>query len=381
VVWPLGSMDTVSPKPRTPCLVVDLATIRDRYQTLRQALPAAAVLYAVKANPAPEVLATLVAAGSGFDVASRAEIALVLEAGAHPETLCFGNPVKKAADVAAAAAAGIRLFVTDSYEDLGVLAAAAPGTTVLVRIMTDDSRSATPFGGKFGCSVGDAIQLIRRAVKLGLVVGGVSFHVGSQQLDPSAWAGGIATSAEVAAAVAPIPLPCLDLGGGFPVPYLEPVPPLCDCAASINAALKRHFPGRWPAIAIEPGRFLAAEAGVLCSEVIRVSHRAGGQRWVYLDIGRYGGLAETEGEAIRYRLRTPHDGGPIGPAVLAGPTCDGDDVLYRNIDLPLELRAGDPVDLLAAGAYTASYASVGFNGVPPLAVQCIDSTRRIKPLL
>ncbi|MGH3614119.1 MAG: type III PLP-dependent enzyme [Pseudonocardia sp.] len=362
----------MTPEPHTPCLVMDLATIRDRYRTLTQALPTAAVYYAVKANPAPEVLATLVAVGSGFDVAGRAEIALVLEAGARPETLCFGNPVKKAADVVAAAAAGVHLFVTDSHEDLGVLAAAAPGATVLVRIMADDSGSATPFGGKFGCSVNDAVQLIRRTVELGLVAGGVSFHVGSQQLDPHAWSAGISGAAKVAAAVAPIPLPYLDLGGGFPVPYLAPVPSMRDCAVSINAALTRHFPDHRPGIAVEPGRFLAAEAGVLCSEVIRVSHRSDRRRWVYLDIGRYGGLAETEGEAIRYRLRTPYDGGPTGPAVLAGPTCDGDDVLYRDIELPLELRAGDSVDLLAAGAYTASYASVGFNGLPPLAVRCSD---------
>lgn len=357
----------------TPRLVLDLAVVRDRYRTLTTALPAARVLYAVKANPAPEVLATLATLGSGFDVAGRAELELALAAGGEPDALCFGNPVRKPADVAAAVAVGVRTFVTDSREDLLMLAANAPGATVLVRLEVDDTGSATPFGGKFGCSAATAVQLLRCARRLGLVVGGLSFHVGSQQVDPQAWVRGIAAAADVAATT---PLPLLGLGGGFPVAYDAPVPPLSAYAEAIEAALGEHLPGCHPALAVEPGRFLVAEAGVLHSEVIRVSHRDDGRRWVYLDVGRYGGLAETENEAIRYRITTGRDGGPTAPAVLAGPTCDGDDVLYRHVELPLDLRAGDVVTLHAAGAYTASYASVGFNGLPPLPVTCLDSRAR-----
>ncbi|MGQ0575261.1 MAG: type III PLP-dependent enzyme [Pseudonocardia sp.] len=352
----------------TPCLLLDLAVVRDRHRALAAALPGARLLYAVKANPHPDVLATLAVLGCGFDVASIAEVRLALDAGAAPGGLSFGNPVRKAADVAAAAAVGVREFVTDSPEDLAVLAAAAPGAGVLARIAVDDAGSATPFAGKFGCSPATAAQLLRRAPDLGLVPGGVSFHAGSQQLDPTAWARGIAAAAQV---VCPRPA-VLNLGGGLPVAYDAPVPPVEAYAGAIEAALRVHFPGGRPALAVEPGRFLVAEAGVLRSEVVRVSHRDDGRRWVYLDVGRYGGLAETENEAIRYRISTPHDGGPAGPAVLAGPTCDGDDVLYRRIELPLALRAGDVVTLHATGAYTASYASVGFNGIAPLPVACVD---------
>jgi ornithine decarboxylase len=157
------------------------------------------------------------------------------------------------------------------------------------------------------------------------------------------------------------------------VRYRTPVPGIGELAAEIRAAVRRWFPGRAPELAVEPGRLLVAEAGVLHASVVRVSRRHDGRRWVYLDVGRYGGLAETEGEAIGYRPATGHDGGPLAPAVLAGPTCDGDDVLYREIQLPVALRSGDAVRLLAAGAYTASYASVGFNGLPPLAVRCTGS--------
>ena len=364
-----------SPWP-TPCLVIDLAVVRARYAELCAELPEARVYYAVKANPEPAVLAALAAAGSGFDVASPGEIELVLRNGGSPDSLCYANPVRKLSDAAAAAAAGVRLFVSDSSEDLTVLADAAPGASVLVRMAVDESGSATPFGGKFGCSEAEAAALLRRASALGLDAAGLSFHVGSQQTRPAAWADGVAAAARVATAFGAPPR-VLDVGGGFAVRYREGVPGLAGYAAVIRAAVRRHFPSRPPALAVEPGRLLVAEAGVLHAQVVRVSRRHDGRRWVYLDIGRYGGLAETEGEAIGYRLATRHDGGPAAAAVLAGPTCDGDDVLYREVPLPVALRAGDTVRLLTAGAYTASYSSVGFNGLPPLAVHCVDSAERI----
>ncbi|MBO0874080.1 MAG: type III PLP-dependent enzyme [Pseudonocardia sp.] len=356
----------------TPCLVLDIAAVRARYAELRAALPSARVYYAVKANPRREVLAALADAGSGFDVASPGEIDAALAGGARPESLCYANPVRSPSDARIAAAAGVRLFVTDSAEDLAVLAAAAPGSSVLVRLAVDDSGAATPFGGKFGCSQAEAAALLGRARAIGLDAAGLAFHVGSQQARPAAFVDAVEAAARVADA-AEVPVRLLDVGGGFPVRYRDPVPGIGEFAAAIGAAVRRRFPGRAPELAVEPGRLLVAEAGVLHASVVRVSRRHDGRRWVYLDVGRYGGLAETEGEAIGYRLATEHDGGPLAPAVLAGPTCDGDDVLYREVALPAALRAGDAVRLLAAGAYTASYASVGFNGLPPLAVRCTDS--------
>jgi ornithine decarboxylase len=120
---------------------------------------------------------------------------------------------------------------------------------------------------------------------------------------------------------------------------------------------------------LEPGRFLVGDAGLVEAEVVLVSQRSKTDpvRWVYLDIGRFGGLSETEGEGTRYRITTPHDGGPDGPVVIAGPTCDSADTLYErsNYRLPLALKSGDRVQLRATGAYVSTYASTGFNGFKP----------------
>ncbi|KEI43457.1 type III PLP-dependent enzyme [Saccharopolyspora rectivirgula] len=363
--------------PETPCLVMDLASVRHRYRQLRAALPDIRICYAVKANPTPEVVRELVALGSSFDVASPGEIDLCLAEGAAPESISYGNTIKKGRDIARAYRQGVRLFATDSPADLANIAENAPGSRVFCRILVDNKGSRTPFGRKFGCQPRTAVALLLRARELGLDAYGVSFHIGSQQLDPGAWEHGIRAAREVFDACAQhgLQLQMVNLGGGLPAHYTQPVPPLADYVRAIETSLDRHFGEQRPQLLIEPGRFIVGDAGVLRSEVVLVADACDGEnRWVYLDIGRYGGLAETEGEAITYRLRTSRDGDPCGPVVLAGPTCDGDDVLYQRTKyaLPLTLRSGDWVDLLSAGAYTASYSSVGFNGFPPMRTYCID---------
>jgi ornithine decarboxylase len=370
-------------RPETPCLVVDLDVVAQRFHEVRAALPWAEVFYAVKANPAPEVVRLLAELGANFDVASPAEIDLCLAQGARPESISYSNPIKKLAHIGYAYRRGVRLFAFDSEQDVEHLAAAAPGSSVFCRILVaspaTEGGAQTPFGTKFGCSPELAVDLLHRAAALGLDACGASFHVGSQQLDPSAWDAGIATVARIAAELDRhgVPLRVLNLGGGFPAGYLAAPPPLPAYGAAIEDSVRRHFGERPLRLLIEPGRAIVADAGLIRAEVVLVARKSADdeRRWVYLDIGRYGGLAETENEAIAYRLVTSRDGGPVGPVVLAGPTCDGDDVLYqrRVYRLPLDLRAGDHVDLLSAGAYTASYASVEFNGFPPLATYCVAS--------
>jgi ornithine decarboxylase len=163
----------------------------------------------------------------------------------------------------------------------------------------------------------------------------------------------------------------VNLGGGFPTRYRDEVPAIDEFGRAIMGAMTRCFGNALPEMIIEPGRFIVGDAGVVSAEVVLVSRRAKDDpvRWVYLDIGRFGGLAETEGEAIKYRIATPYDGTPTGPVAIAGPTCDGADILYErsNYRLPTALQSGDRVELLATGAYVTTYASQGFNGFAPLA--------------
>lgn len=356
--------------PPTPFLVVDASVVTDRVREFTGELPHSRLFYAVKANPEPAVLRAVLAAGGGFDVAGPAEIAACLAEGATPEALSYGNPIKKPADIAFAFARGVREFTTDAESDLAHLARHGPGASVTVRILVDGPTSATPFGRKFGCAPAEAARLLRRAAELGLEPAGVAFHVGSQQADVSAWETGIATAAKVFAESG-LPLRRLNIGGGFGITYRDPVPSLASYAAAVRTALASHFPAGVPEIALEPGRAIVAEAGLIRTEVVLVAQR-GQHRWVYLDIGRYNGLAETENEAIPYRFDAGE--GQRGPVVIAGPTCDGDDVLYQHTpyELPLALKAGDRLDILDAGAYTASYSSVSFNGIEPLRTYCLE---------
>jgi len=360
--------------PPTPCLVVDTDVVAARAREFRSAFPGALIRYAVKANPAPPVLDALVAAGIGFDVAGPAELALCLERGADPADLAYGNPIKKPRDVAAAFERGVREFTSDAADDVDHLGRYAPGSAVSIRVVLDAPDSVTPFGRKFGCELPEALDLVVRAAELGLRPG-IAFHVGSQQPDVGAWEIGIATAAKLFAEAAAqgVTMTRLNLGGGFATTHRTAVPPLTAYAATIASALDTYFPRDRPELLLEPGRVLVADAGLLRTEVVLATHR-GERRWVYLDIGRYNGLAEAENEAIAYRFEPVGGGdGAGGPVVLAGPTCDGDDVLYQRTpyELPLSLRTGDRLDLPGTGAYTASYASVGFNGIEPLRTYCL----------
>ncbi|WP_051367359.1 type III PLP-dependent enzyme [Hamadaea tsunoensis] len=366
---------------QTPYLLFDVGVAVAQYRRLTQAFGDATAFYAVKANPQPRLLSALVAHGSAFDIASPAEMDLCLDLGADPSALSYGNTIKKAADIAYAFDRGVRMFAFDSESELDKLAKYAPGAAVYCRIAASSAGAQWPLSNKFGCSPEMAVALLLAAADQGLAPVGVSFHVGSQQLDPTRWGPSVADAARVFKAVEAggVRLTLLNAGGGFPAAYRQPVRPIEDYAGAIRAAMDRHFDGDPPALAIEPGRYVAAAAGVLRAQVVLVARKSftDDKRWVYLDVGRFGGLAETEGEAIQYAIATPHDGdGEDGPVILAGPTCDSVDVLYQRAAyrLPMALGPGDVVEIHGTGAYTTTYSSVGFNGYDPLATVCIGDS-------
>jgi len=309
-------------RPATPCLVLDLDRVEANFRTIQRALPLAHVYYEVSA-------------------------------------------------IRRAHAAGVSLFAFDSAEELDKLAANAPGARVYCRILVGNEGADWPLSRKFGTSVEMAKALMLRAAEMGLDPYGLSFHVGSQQTTTRAYEVAIGKVAMLFTDLteAGVNLRMMNLGGGFPTRYRDEVPEIGSFADAIMGAMTGHFGNALPEILIEPGRAVVGDAGVVCAEVVLVSRRDSNDpvRWVYLDIGRFGGLAETEGEAIKYRITTPHDGTELGPVAIAGPTCDGADIMYEksNYRLPLALRSGDRVELLAAGAYVTTYASQGFNGFAP----------------
>jgi ornithine decarboxylase len=372
----------------TPFVVVDLDVVAERFDSLAQSLPVADVFYAVKANPAREIIDMLVARGSFFDVASPGEIELCLAAGADPSVISFGNTIKKRRHIADAYAKGVRLFAFDAEAELDKLMAEAAGATVFCRVLCDGSGADWPLSRKFGCEAEEALRLLRIAAANGMCTG-LSFHVGSQQRDLDAWDRALEVVADIAQTLADEGhlLSVVNLGGGFPGQYQDAMPPIEAYGAAIDRAIEERlrpiFGDNLPRFIAEPGRYLVADAGVLQCEVVLVSrkHELDFKRWVYLDCGKFGGLAETMDEAIRYRLRTRYDvltAGdghhvPSGPVTIAGPTCDSADVLYDKTDyeLPLALEAGDRVDFMSAGAYTTTYSAVAFNGFAPLQQICI----------
>lgn len=360
-----------------PTLVVDLDEVSRRYGEMAVTMPFARIFYAVKANPAPEVLIRLAEHGANFDVASRGEIDLCLSLGVEPERLSYGNTIKRKSDIADAWFKGVRQFAFDSDEELEKIAEVAPGASVHCRVLMECVGADWPLSKKFGCTPEMALRLMRRARDLGLDPAGISFHVGSQQTDLTQWdmALGLVAGLFRRLAGEGITLRVVNVGGGFPSRYRNDVPTIDVYGRVIDAAVSKHFGTDRPNIIVEPGRYIVGDAGVIQAEVVLVSKKddADDLRWVFLDIGKFSGLAETMDEAIKYRIETDRDGGPSGPVVLAGPTCDSADILYEKTiyDLPLDLRAGDKVRILATGAYTTTYSSVGFNGFAPLGCICI----------
>jgi len=300
----------------------------------------------------------------------------VLAAGGTADKISFGNTIKKKSDIAAAFERGVRLFAFDSAAELDKLATAAPGARVFCRILTSGVGADWPLSRKFGCEVEMARDLLIEAAKRGVVPHGVSFHVGSQMKDPEAWDAAVAQAAWIfkECESAGVTLNMLNIGGGFPTRYRRDIPSMASYGESIDASLKRHFGNRVPEIIVEPGRQMVGDAGVIQTEVVLIARKGRNdpRRWVYLDIGKFGGLAETLDEAIQYPISTPRRG-KVERVILAGPTCDSADVIYEKADyrLPLDLEVGDKLEIRSTGAYTTTYASVAFNGFSPLKTYCI----------
>ncbi|MDQ1681264.1 MAG: ornithine decarboxylase [Frankiaceae bacterium] len=374
-VLPLSWPESLSPAAlnetagATPFLAMDIPSVQMRYHQFVVAFGGrVAPHFAVKCNPSEAVLRALAGVGCGFEVASAQELRLVMEAGASAADVFYSNPVRPAAHIRFAAEQGLRTFVVDGSAELRKLALHAPGAGVVARIRVDDGSSRFPLSAKFGAEPEVALRLLLDAGPLGLVPEGLTFHVGSQCTDPTAWARAVDQCGELMAALAEhgVQLDLLDIGGGFPSYVGSEVPSLEDIAAATLPAISA-LPSPVRRVVAEPGRGLVADAGVMVATVIGRERRAG-RVWVYVDAGAYNGLMEAAQTAGRwpFPLRTSRPDDRTAPRLhctLTGPTCDSSDTILVDAELPETIAEGDRVYIGSAGAYSMSYVSA-FNGFP-----------------
>jgi ornithine decarboxylase len=354
----------------TPYLVTDLDALASRYARFTEALPGVATFYAMKCNSTPEILRTLHRQGASFEVASIGELNALQALGVSPAEALYSNPIKPPAHVAAAHAAGLWRFGFDSLGELRKIAQYAPGSAVYLRLRVDDSASVFPLSRKFGAELSGARDLLVQARRLGLRPYGITFHVGSQCANPSAWRQAIAAAGTLMRQLLDegIRLSMVNLGGGFPARYVNDVPSIDEIGAVIASALEDLLPYRPEVVAAEPGRHLVAETAVMAATVLGREVRAG-ENWLYVDVGAYNGLMETQQSVNGWRFPLwtslpDHADQPHAPFTVTGPSCDSSDTMFYGVSLPDALDVGDILYIGSAGAYTLSYASA-FNGFAP----------------
>jgi ornithine decarboxylase len=316
--------------------------------------------YAVKANPHPAVLKTLIEEGVGFEIASIAELDLLLSLGVQAADIYYSNPIKSRQYLEYAAANGVEWYVLDSVEELRKIVSIKPDAKLYLRIDTPNLGSDWPLSGKFGAQPKEAEEIVAVAADMKADLAGVTFHVGSQCRNADNWRLGIENAKRLFRKMRLKGLNprLLNIGGGYPVRHTKPIPSIEIIGDVVNQALA-GLPYSVRVMA-EPGRYLVSDAGWFVCRVAGTATRSG-KRWAYFDAGMFGGIIETT-EGLHYDVVTERNGNMI-PWTVAGPTCDSVDVIMREQLLPEGLAADDFAYIPNAGAYTTAYAS-NFNGFP-----------------
>ncbi len=352
-------------KHKTPFMLIKRCVLRKQYERFRKALPSVTPYYAIKANSHPAIVKTFVKLGTGFDVASAAEMKQVLRLGASPSKIIFANTIKSSEDIEIARRRRVRLMTFDNEPELYKIAKYFPGARVLVRIKVANEGSMVELSLKFGADSGQGFFLLRKAKSLGLRPAGVSFHVGSQSKNVENYLQALELSARIfeEAEKNDMPLKIMDIGGGFPIQHFDNEIGINfeRMATQIRRQMKELFDKNVKFIA-EPGRFLVGPAGMLVTQVIGRTFR-NNKNYYYINDGIYGDFSGMVFDHCKYEFKTLRRGQKFLSA-LAGPTCDSFDTLSTNEEMP-ELYVGDVVYVKNIGAYSCASATPGFNGFPP----------------
>jgi ornithine decarboxylase len=356
----------------SPLFVIDAERIRGQYRRLAAALGRVDIHYALKPLPHRSVIDTLHAEGACFDLATNGEVEMMRRLKVAPERCIHTHPIKRESDIRTALAYGVNRFVIDNPDELRKFVKFRNRSSLLIRISFSSPEARCDLSRKFGCEPQAAAGLLRLAAELRIKIDGFSFHVGSQAAGPSMFVEAIACCrglmplAEQMGHASRI----LDIGGGFPVEYLQPCLPIEEFCAPIRAALQA-LPPTIRVIA-EPGRYIAAPAAISVSSVMGRALR-GDRWWYYLDDGLYGSFSGQVYDHARYPVEALVPAGKSYPSVLAGPTCDSIDVINEHLELP-KLAAGDLIVSRSMGAYTWASASE-FNFFPRATVLALDRGR------
>lgn len=347
----------------TPVLLIDRDRVKEKASLVGTNIRNSRVFYAMKANPDKGVLKLMDSLGLGFEIASEGELKLLRALKVAPERIITSNPVKSVKFLKAAAKYGMRYFAYDSRDEVDKLARHVPGANVYVRIAVANEGSEWPLSRKFGVELDMAIKLMKYALERGLSPSGITFHVGSQCLNMYNWDTALykARALWEMAEREGIEMSFLNIGGGYPITYTKGVVALEAIEKNIDRIIRDNFPPDIE-VMVEPGRSLVGDAGVFVSSVIGKATR-GHENWIQIDVGVFNGLMESIG-GIRYTylVENPHEGGRKKEFTIAGPSCDGLDVMGAEVQMH-EPEVGSLMLILSAGAYTTCYASE-FNGFP-----------------
>jgi ornithine decarboxylase len=356
----------------SPLLIVDCERVRIQYRRLSKALPGVDLHYALKPLPHAAAVRTVARLGGFLDLATTGEVQLITRLGLDPARCIHTHPIKRDQDIRNALAAGVRVFVADNPDEVRKFRSYRDEAELLLRVSFRAPGAVSDLSRKFGCDPEKALELARLAKKLGVTVRGFSFHVGSQAPGPLKHVEAIEACGALIRAARREKLgrfDTLDIGGGFPIDYTEPVPDIGRFCAPIRKAL-HALPKKLRVIA-EPGRYIAGPAAIGVAAVMGRAQREG-HWWYYLDDGLYGSFSGQLFDHARYPIDSLKTSAELLPSVLAGPTCDSIDVIAENLLLP-KLKSGDLIVGRAMGAYTWASASE-FNFFPRATVVSVNET-------
>jgi len=350
---------------RTPFMIIRKSQLIKQCLCFTKALPQVTPFYAIKANPHPQIIKTFIQQGCGFDVASAAEMRLVLSLGAKPEKIIFAHTIKSVEDIIAARRARVRLMTCDNESELYKISEHYPGAHLVLRIKVNNDQSVVNLSLKFGADPEMVLPMIRKAKTLGLKPAGVSFHVGSQSTNIENYLQALEITAQIfsEARESDIPLSIVDIGGGFPIPHFDGEVGINfeRMAAQIQKQIVNLFDEKVSFMA-EPGRFFAGPAGILVTQVVGRAFR-NNKNYYYLNDGVYQDFSGIVFDHCKYEFKTLRRGQKFISA-LAGPTCDSFDTLALDAEIP-ELYVNDVVYVKNIGAYSSASAVSSFNGFPP----------------